>query len=279
MAQLKLDRVKIFGSKYFRSKLKLLTLPSLLARINGPKILMNSIPKAGTNLMERTLMLFPGIVFSGHRTILDWNALSARSEKKIRRIRRGQFENAHLPAHNSLLELVARNDIRVIFMVRDPRDVIVSHAKYVSEIDTTHPSHKVVASMATDSDRLMAVIRGVDGFIAPVDELWRRYDGWFYDRNTLVVRFEDLIGERGGGNKIAQLRVVASVSSHLGIDLGREKRELIASAVFSSNSPTFRKGVIGGWRDYFTSEHVEEFKSRTGDLLVRLGYEASGGWE
>ena len=40
----------------------------------------------------------------------------------------------------------------------------------------------------------------------------------------------------------------------------------------------YRKGVAGDWRNHFTQAHVDEFKTRYGDLLVRLGYEQSADW-
>lgn len=40
----------------------------------------------------------------------------------------------------------------------------------------------------------------------------------------------------------------------------------------------FRKGTPGDWRNHFTPAVVDYFKARTGQLLVRLGYEADGNW-
>jgi hypothetical protein len=37
----------------------------------------------------------------------------------------------------------------------------------------------------------------------------------------------------------------------------------------------YRKGIAGDWVNYFTPDHVEEFNSQFGDLLIRLGYEES----
>jgi hypothetical protein len=38
---------------------------------------------------------------------------------------------------------------------------------------------------------------------------------------------------------------------------------------------TFRKGLIGGWREEFSSEHEQAAKEVAGPLLVELGYEVS----
>jgi hypothetical protein len=39
-----------------------------------------------------------------------------------------------------------------------------------------------------------------------------------------------------------------------------------------------RSGKPGQWREQFGPDHVERFKALTGDLLVRLGYEADQNW-
>jgi hypothetical protein len=47
----------------------------------------------------------------------------------------------------------------------------------------------------------------------------------------------------------------------------------------TDNSPTFRKGNIGDWREHFTEEHKQRFKdSDTNNWLIKLGYEKDGNW-
>lgn len=40
----------------------------------------------------------------------------------------------------------------------------------------------------------------------------------------------------------------------------------------------YRKGQPGDWRNHFTERHVERFKERHNDLLVRYGYETDEDW-
>jgi hypothetical protein len=40
----------------------------------------------------------------------------------------------------------------------------------------------------------------------------------------------------------------------------------------------YRKGVAGDWVNHFTARHVEEFKRRYNDLLLKLGYEKNADW-
>lgn len=276
--QTKFDRFFIFSRKIIRAQLMGLNVSAIQGRFNGPRVLSNSIPKAGTNLMERLLTFMPGMRMAPFRTLLDWDSCSARTERRLLRLHKGQFINAHLPAHQDILDLLNKQGIKTIFLIRDPRDVVISNYKYVNEIDTTHFSHKFIAALSDDNARLTAVINGIEGAVASVNELWRRFDGWFNDPGTLVVKYEDLIGEQGGGTRDVQLASIRAISLHLGFNLPSCVIEHIGKNIYSTKSSTFRKGKIGNWKDTFTAEHVDLFKAQSGDLLVRLGYESSFDW-
>ncbi len=40
----------------------------------------------------------------------------------------------------------------------------------------------------------------------------------------------------------------------------------------------YRKGVSGDWRNHFSEEEKEKFKSMAGDLLIKLNYEHDNNW-
>lgn len=40
----------------------------------------------------------------------------------------------------------------------------------------------------------------------------------------------------------------------------------------------YRKGVAGDWRNHFTPRHIEAFKERYNELLLKLGYETTPDW-
>lgn len=240
---------------------------------------MNSIPKAGTNLLETCLNRFPLLRNAGYSTLRGWQFIDDVTLKKIRNIKRGQFFSAHLPAHAPLLSLMKNEDIKVLLMIRDPRDIVVSHFKYVTSIDTTHRTHKYFASLPDDDSRLMATICGVEGLVSPIDEVLSKFEEWLDRENVLVVRFEDLIGSQGGGNNSKQLQVVNSIARHLGIKLDDKHTQEISENVYSTKTMTFRSGKIGNWRKFFKDKHINVFKERAGELLVKYGYEKNKEWQ
>ncbi|WP_157054119.1 sulfotransferase domain-containing protein [Ruegeria sp. 6PALISEP08] len=40
----------------------------------------------------------------------------------------------------------------------------------------------------------------------------------------------------------------------------------------------YRKGVAGDWRNYFEDRHIDLFKERYNDCLLKLGYEEDEDW-
>lgn len=40
----------------------------------------------------------------------------------------------------------------------------------------------------------------------------------------------------------------------------------------------YRKGLAGDWRNHFSDRHVDHFKARYNDLLIKTGYEPSADW-
>lgn len=102
------------------------------------------------------------------------------------------------------------------------------------------------------------------------------------DPEFVVTRFENLVGEKGGGTIEKQRQDVQVIAEALNVELTAEKEEWILSDLFGvQNGPsikmTFREGRIGRWKDYFKEEHRVEFEKEWGDLQLALGYDLD--WE
>lgn len=249
----------------------------LLGRFVGPKVLLNSIPKAGTHLLERALDPFPLIRNSGQKTLMAPKELDNHILQKVLSVKRGQFLNAHLPAHPLLLQKLSESDIKVLFMIRDPRDVAVSRVKYAVNIDRTHKTTKYLAGLKDDNERIEASIRGVPGILLPVHEIFEQFSPWLEHRNVMVCRFEDLVGERGGGDKNKQIQLVKNLIIFLEVEVEEKKIEYIAGKIFSPKSSTFNKGTIGGWRTIFNTNHQKMFMDTGTEILDIYGYGVNGG--
>jgi hypothetical protein len=110
-----------------------------------------------------------------------------------------------------------------------------------------------------------------------LDQRYRQFLGWTQDEEAVMVKFEDLVGTRGGGSAEVQRLAVGRVATHVGTSVSEQTMRLVEETLFGVGR-TFRKGQIGGWREEFSPEHEQATKDVVGPLLVELGYEAGPNW-
>lgn len=273
------DKYRHYLNKYISVTWAGLQPSAIKGRFIGPKVLMNSLPKSGTNLLETALSYFPLLRHHGDITISTHKFKSeAHLIAKIESLSRGQYAPAHVNYSPKVAEAIHRCRIRNLLVIRDPRDVCISHEKYVTHIDKAHRAHEFFKSLPDDNARLLATIYGEKKQVEPIRDLLLNFAGWFHDSNTLIVRFEDLVGADGGGDEKKQLTAIQQVANHLNIPLSESQIQQIAKNTFSTNSSTFRKGQINVWRETLKPEHKNAFKETIQDLLELYGYEKDSNW-
>jgi hypothetical protein len=267
------------------------------------RIVANSIPKSGTNLLARLLTLLGfeqtsevGIrarlvagPFSPARRLLrarrpqkvTIGVVSPQRidrrwlERHLSRVPDGCFVTAHCVYSPELASLFAEGRMRVVCILRDPRDVAVSQMHHIKR-RKEHFAHEAFLKLPSDHERLLVSIRGGElggRKLQSLDERYRQFLGWQDEDNAIVVRFEDLVGPRGGGSAEAQRRTVERVARHVGLEPDERMMRTVEENIFGV-SKTFRKGQIGGWRSEFSEEHARASREVAGPLLVELGYEA-----
>jgi hypothetical protein len=248
-----------------------LTPRKLLARGASalPKVLCVSLPKAGTHLVERALCLHPRLYRKIVPTLNPANVGQRGGlAGLLASLRPGQVLLAHLPFDPSSPELLEREGVKALFVVRDPRDIVVSLAHYIGARGD-HPLHSAYAGRDVRA-RIELAILGDSEARPPapsIESLLAGFAGWL-ESGALVVRFEDLVGERGGGDAGAQARTVDAVYAHLGLESSPE----LAARTFSDLSPTFRKGSIGQWREHFDPELEALLEREAGRWMEVYGY-------
>ncbi len=258
----------------------------------GPIIICNSYPKSGTHLLYQILCTIPG--FIRWPDIVSVQSLSGTMNYKrhIRWKLGSAPPRAMIPTHlmhtPEILEILDERPCIRFFIIRDLRDVAVSHARWVCKEPRIFLHRIYTEYMRTDEERLMASIQGLppgtpfgSNISQPsIGQDFSRWLGWLDDPDTLVVRFEDLVGNRGGGSDEARIQSIIAIANHLDLELKPDDiaRRFSPEALAPTSSLTFRKGTIGGWREDFSSDHKHAFKMTAGDLLIRLGYETTQDW-
>ena len=102
----------------------------------------------------------------------------------------------------------------------------------------------------------------------PFRDAYRENRWLLYHPNVLKLRFEDLVGEEGGGSKLSQAAAIESWAKFLALDVPAEE---LAEGLFGGTS-TFSKGRVDSWRDVFKEHHKRAFDREFGGVLEDYGY-------
>lgn len=252
-----------------------------------PAVLGNAMPKSGSHLIIQVLQGltrlgpfvnpgFPPVNRSEDNKKLPDEAVLANLD----RMRPGDIAYGYIKARQPFISELTRESRANVFVYRDPRDMIVSHVFYATQMHEGHGMHQYYTDVTnTMEERIDAAIRGVRdaGFeLSPIRDKYQGYMGWLEQPEVLCLRFEDLIldQEAALGNLLDYL-------SQRGFTPRATRDQAInvlQSAIAPHKSGTFRKGEPGNWKEYFTAENKHTFKETTGDLLICLGYESNHDW-
>ena len=252
-----------------------------------PILLGISFPKSGTHLLDQILLGFSRVApfsrrlhsfyaeyegESGHKRMLE------QAVAWLDSLRPGDITSAHLFAREEVVKRVCSSAFVPYFIFRDPRDVVVSHVFYVTDMEARHVHHDYFASLPDFDSRLKVSILGrpdTNIEFPNIADRFAPYLGWLDQSAVMKIHFEDLINDRVAtlNRIIDHFLVRVPLQTPRGFIL-----ESLESSINPSRSPTFRSGKTGEWKKHFTQEHKKIFKDVAGDLLVKLGYEKDHDW-
>jgi hypothetical protein len=260
----------------------------------SPVFFANSFPKSGTHLLTQVMHGFTRLgpaVDSGLPAVVTFDGFTGRQRSlaeimaDLERFSPGDIGYGHVHATPEAVDWFCRPGVAAYFILRDPRDVVVSHVHYVAEMASNHIHHRYYHTvLQTFDERMSASIAGVsekelakagDGkpVYEPLPDIRKRfvpYLGWLEHPEVLVLRYEDFLADR----RLA-LEQVLDHAVRRGFKLVVDRPAALRAledSIDPARSPTFRSGKVGGWRSSFSPEHEALFASITGDLLSILGY-------
>jgi hypothetical protein len=254
-----------------------------------PALFANSFPKSGTHLLTQVLEAFTCLgpaVNSGLPAVVTYEGRGGRERASaeiladLARFQPGDIGYGHLHARPEVMAALSQPGFAAYFILRDPRDVVVSHVHYVTEMEPDHALHAYYTrELHTFEERLTASITGLPGLDFSFPDIAARfapYLGWLKCAPLLCLQYEALLHDRP-----AALQRIVRHAARRGFPLAcppEQAVERLGQAIQPSRSPTFRQGGSGGWRSKFTPQHTAIFKEIAGDLLIRLGYETGLDW-
>jgi len=189
----------------------------------------------------------------------------------------------HIPWSAGLGELLASQDYYHIFIIRDPRAVFVSRLRYILDPgaardlydDRKHFLEDALTAM-TPADRIEFLLQGgqAEGAGVPIRsyaDAYRSALAWNQDDRCLLIRFEDLVGSRGGGSDEAQRQTIEQIAAHMGLE---DNADLTAKLdkIYDPTARTFKSGKIDGWKKILDPESLERLTAYCQPLCEEAGY-------
>jgi len=196
----------------------------------------------------------------------------------FKKVPAGNYIAGHIPWSEDLDKILSGLGYKHILIIRDPRDVLVSFLHYV--IKPEHELSKDFKELSRD-EQLEFAIRG--GYaktrgtqVLGIGQAFRSIINWKQSGNCLFVRFEDLVGEKGGGSKKKQSEAIKKICDYLEVSSDEKSISSLCESLFNPNSPTFRKGQIGAWKKELTGDWIKTFNKTNADLLREFEYDIEG---
>lgn len=254
---------------------------------DAPPIFANAKPKSGSHLLLQIMNGFCQVIPYAYVAAAPIRTIKSSGGRRLddqvladlRAVRPGVIGWGYVDATPQNVAYLCTPDRVNYFIYRDPRDMLVSHVFFATDMHLGHGMHTYYQALPDFNERLKIAITGIDQDGLFMVNVRQRYEGvfqWLEQPSTLCIRFEDLIHDRNG----ALNQMLDQVEkTGFKIPTPRDKAlEIIFDAVQPQKSHTFRSGKTGGWKEHFTVENKNLFKDIAGELLVKLGYEPDNDW-
>lgn len=230
---------------------------------------------SGFHLRNRSILLNPSDLAKASSPV-NWTLVRDHLDHAAKA---SQYVTAHMWGDPRLFEILDELGYVALFLIRDPRDVVISSAAYIARLGRHIRHRHFVEEYSTQSERLRAIIEGYPPStespgLPSLAERLQGYTPWLSAPGVMCCRFEDLVGDRGGGSSEIQVPLIIDIGHHIGRHVTVPEAHRIASTAWSPGAATFRAGVIGQWRQQFDERTKAVFAEAIGEeLMACLGYD------
>lgn len=167
--------------------------------------------------------------------------------------------------------LLPEKKIPKIVMIRDPRDMLIAQLHWMHATGKLPGGEALPESWKTLSmdAQLQELLRWKSD--ESITRMAQEMLAALSAKKTLVIRFEDLIGEQGGGSFTLQRKAISKLSEFVGFSFNEAQLEVISEQA-SRLSGGLRKDQVGIFRSYFSEETQLLCQQVLGKQLMQLGY-------
>ncbi len=240
--------------------------------------LVITIPKAGTHLLVKYFHILL------KRQILPYKTWSTT-----------HFFVKDFPQIYRLINESPEN--KAISLIRDPRDIICSLVDWLEKIHNYSNTEiffkkkwfslsrsekiRLLIDVSLPRDYLNKYFKyKCEGMTLPerIRESVERAVCFNSLPQVLVVRFEDIVGDKGKGSRLAQLTAFEAINEYLNIYVEEDEFVEIINSLWGKedpeqiHQPTFFKGYIGRWEEEFDDLDKAIMEDYYGRLISELGY-------
>ncbi len=250
------------------------------------RVAIISVPKSGTNLLQKLLEL-AGLRFSGNSI---GTATCFGRYELAKRIFRGPrvgetpvlvglevdvvcspkwlrchlahakgYVTGHATYTEELHGMFLKQGYRILFIVRHPAAVLLSWANYIVEDGYYWKDAQQYFSQLDLEKRIRAFLHGIwirEGvYHHSFSTILSRALPWIGKKEVLAVRYEDLVGIKGGGDDDVQRAMISKVLDFIG------RRDADVDYIqdhLYGGTHTFRKGKLARWKTILTPDLKRE---------------------
>jgi hypothetical protein len=245
-------------------------------------LILNSVPKAGTYLLLETVRCLGGFRDCGHHTYTE-SLRKLRNDGSFEAARqvpalmwaaglgRGMMTVSHTE-YGAIIEqyFLSRRDLKMIFIIRDPRDLVISWVDFVFDSASyaamsrlnAYQQEQAKLHYLTDAERIAASIEGL------LQSDIANYVAWINSPACLTLRFEDLFTaiSAGGGE------VTNRIADYL--ELPRRNEEDFRLTLGRGLTSSGRSTKIGVFRERMDERNLERIRRPDFQTLVlNYGYD------
>lgn len=181
--------------------------------------------------------------------------------------------------------LLEEPDCRLLHIIRDPRDVIISAAHYHVRAEEAwlhwprkrfkgRSYQQTIRALRSDRARYLFEMKNSAGATIAAMRAWD-----YTRENAIEFKYEDMMADEDGSKIMFAFRHLGFEEGELGVCLKQYRRSRLSNEISTEVKPVHvRSGRARQWETIYDRQLGEKFVAMFGDLLIRLGYEANNAW-
>jgi len=214
-------------------------------------ILINSIPRSGTNLLKYFVTEIANIKrasYIPHMLENNWRVhLVALKERESD----GMYW-MHCPHTKTVARWTGKNAM-MFYVYRHPGAVAVSWVRWILSSDQ-NPFYPIFDDMDFDGALTKMIVgngRAIDVEAREwpgLSRLYKSFDGWYED-SDLWISFDDMLTDSE--------HTAYQIAERMGVDANEYELAAAASAALGRRGYTYRNGTVDSWRDEVQQGHID----------------------